>query len=292
MKQVLSVSTRRAFPMGAIFAALICAAATLLALRVGFSWTRAQPRPGGVPVISFTPTNQSAIDARNAATGSLWSPRGVGGGGAMYSPTINPLNPNELYVACDMSPQFHTTDLGKSWATVDFRMLQSSHESAVRFTRDPNILWTIDYSPKGGADTARPSRSTDGGKTWQPLPEASWPASRQAYRLFVDYDNPERALISAEYRELWITLDGGQTFEKKLSIPGDVGLHLAGAFFDGRNIYACLGDGILASSDGGQNFTRMRVNGLPAGSFISSFAGARARGRTRFFCVVLRQGWA
>ncbi|MBK7939357.1 MAG: hypothetical protein IPJ82_20740 [Lewinellaceae bacterium] len=35
-----------------------------------------------------------------------WSPRGVGGGGALFSPSINPANNNEYFVACDLSAVF------------------------------------------------------------------------------------------------------------------------------------------------------------------------------------------
>jgi len=44
--------------------------------------------------------------------------RGIGGGGAMYSPTINPHDSDEMYVGCDMSLQFHTRDRGKTWARI------------------------------------------------------------------------------------------------------------------------------------------------------------------------------
>ena len=39
-----------------------------------------------------------------------FSPRGVGGGGALFFPKINPGNDNEFYISCDMSELFHSTD--------------------------------------------------------------------------------------------------------------------------------------------------------------------------------------
>ncbi|MGA2497007.1 MAG: hypothetical protein ABSH20_04665, partial [Tepidisphaeraceae bacterium] len=78
----------------------------------------------------------------------------------MYSPTINPANPKEMAVACDMSPQFTSVDGGKSWSLVDFRQLQSNHECAIRFTKDPAIRWAIDFATVNGSDGARPTRST------------------------------------------------------------------------------------------------------------------------------------
>jgi photosystem II stability/assembly factor-like uncharacterized protein len=235
----------------------------------------------------------AAVGRAVAGPPAAWSPRGPGGGGAMYSPTINPLNPDELYVACDMSPQFHTTDLGKSWSVVDFRQLQSSHESAVRFTRDPKIRWALDYTSPGGGDAVRPVRSTDGGVTWQRPTEAAWPVSRVAYMLYADFANPDRAVLTAEYRELWVTLDGGRSFARKATGLGrDAGLHLAGVFFDGDSIYAGTNDGVYVSRDGGQSFALAAFTGLPAGGFMSSFAGAEGGGRTRLLCVIQKDGWA
>lgn len=221
-----------------------------------------------------------------------WTPQGIGGGGSMFAPTINPANGNEMYVGCDMSPQFHSTDGGKSWRTVDFREIRGGHDSTVRFTKDPAVRWVLDYTSIGGGDEVRPKRSVDGGKSWRYLRPA-WPDTRRAYALSADYQNPDRALISADYRELWITLDGGKTFEKKLdAVDRGAGLHLAGAFFDGDTIYAGLGDGLYVSKDGGRNFAKDTASGLPQPGFVASFAGGRSNGKTRLFAVTLKAGWA
>ena len=229
----------------------------------------------------------------SAAPPTQWVTRGIGGGGAMYSPTINPANPKEMAVACDMSPQFTSLDGGKTWSLVDFRKLQSNHECAIRFTKDPAVRWAIDFATVNGSDGARPTRSTDGGKTWHPITGDAWPNGRMAYILYADFDHPERALVSAEYRELWATLDGGKTFEKKLTGPDkNAGLHLAGVFFDGPTIYAGLNDGLYTSTDGGKTFAKSDAGGIPPGSFISSFAGGKANGKTRLYCITHKNGWA
>ena len=228
-----------------------------------------------------------------AAPPTQWDSRGIGGGGAMYSPTINLANPNQMAVACDMSPQFTSVDGGKNWSLVHFRQLQSSHECAIRFTKDPAIRWAIDCASFNGNECARPTRTTDGGKTWQPVSPDAWPNGRTAYVLYADFDHPEHALVSAEYRELWMTLDGGKTFERKLtSTDKDAGLHLAGVFFDGSTIYAGLNNGLQVSTDGGKTFARSDAGGIPPKSFISSFAGGKADGKTRLYCVVHKNGWA
>ena len=99
------------------------------------------------------------IHVANAAPPSQWLPRGPGGGGALFAPSFSPHNPNEIYISCDMSEVFHSTNLGASWDMQDFRQIQGNRESQVRFTSNPSIIFAIDYT----GDLARPSKSTDGG---------------------------------------------------------------------------------------------------------------------------------
>ena len=37
--------------------------------------------------------------------------------------------------------------------------------------------WAIDYSPFDGSELARPTQSTDGGKTWHATPRTSGPGA-------------------------------------------------------------------------------------------------------------------
>ena len=53
-------------------------------------------------------------------------PRGIGGGGALFFPSINPANDNEFYVSCDMSELFHTTDFGLNYSQVISQNSRSS----------------------------------------------------------------------------------------------------------------------------------------------------------------------
>src|SRR5262245_3472568 len=64
---------------------------------------------------------------------NAFTPVGVGGGGALFSPSINPFNPNEMFISSDMGQVFHTTDAGATWADIDFRQLQGGHESVIAF---------------------------------------------------------------------------------------------------------------------------------------------------------------
>ncbi|HEY2759566.1 MAG TPA: hypothetical protein VGI75_02445, partial [Pirellulales bacterium] len=96
-----------------------------------------------------------------------WQLRGPGGGGALYSPSFNPLNPQEMYIGSDMGQIFHSTDNGHDWSMVEYRQTYGGPNSKVQFTSNPQILYTIDYS--SGGDVIEPTKSVDGGVMWTPL---------------------------------------------------------------------------------------------------------------------------
>lgn len=74
-----------------------------------------------------------------------WIPRGSGGGGALYSPALSPHQPDQWYVACDMSELFFSNDAGRSWETLPFPEIQGGNRSApVQFTSDPDVLYALD----------------------------------------------------------------------------------------------------------------------------------------------------
>jgi photosystem II stability/assembly factor-like uncharacterized protein len=223
-----------------------------------------------------------------------WVHRGIGGGGAMFSPTVNPDNPQELYVACDMTLQFHSTDGGKSWDILPFQQFISNHESAVRFTRDPNVRWALEYASPEGKSICRPKVTRDGGKTWQyPDPQA-WPADEdhKGLMLYADYNNPDRVVVAAGWKSLMVTLDGGKSFELKYTAKNNgAGMHLAGAFFDGETIYLGTSDGLLVSKDGGKSFGLDETPGLPEG-FMHSFAAGKKDGQVRLYALMRKTGYA
>lgn len=80
---------------------------TIRALPAVLAWLTAGAAAAGVPI--------------------EWTPRGPGGGGALFAPCFNPHQPDELIVNCDMSQIFRTTDLGRHWETVDFRTIQGGN---------------------------------------------------------------------------------------------------------------------------------------------------------------------
>ena len=216
---------------------------------------------------------------------ATFSSRGVGGGGALFSPSINPLDENEYYVSCDMSELFHSTDYGMSYNVVDFRKLQGGHNSKMVFTNNASVRYTIDYTD----DLALPVKSTDGGQTWNVLP-GNPDASEETFGIFADYNNPNRVII-AYYGSIYLSMDGGNTFNNIHSaLNSGAGVVAGGVFFDGQMIYIGTNDGLLVSSNGGNSFSVDMSTGIQPGQQIFSFAGAKQGNVTRFFILTADAG--
>jgi photosystem II stability/assembly factor-like uncharacterized protein len=230
------------------------------------------------------------LEGRSLLSGvpAQFTPVGAGGGGSLFSPSFSPYNDGEIYVASDMGQIIHTTNSGATWQDLDFRQVQGSHESLVEYTNDPQTLYTLDYTDPNGDGQVAPTKSTDGGKTWQPL--ANDPTGGQADKLFVDPSNKNRLILS-DFSDLYFSGDGGQTWSTKYTNNvQDAGLHLAGAFWDGSNIDVGSNAGLLVSTNGGASFSVSSVGGIAAGQAMISFSGAKQAGVTRLFAVTWNAG--
>jgi len=83
-----------------------------------------------------------------------WRVIGPGGGGAMFLPTVNPADPDNVYLRCDMTGGFVTHDGGKIWSGYQLRSVIQDFEF------DPADPDTV-YAAGTGL-----FRTTDGGATW------------------------------------------------------------------------------------------------------------------------------
>ncbi len=222
---------------------------------------------------------------------TVFQSRGIGGGGALFAPVINPNDHDELFMACDMSEVYHSKNKGASWAMLHFNTIQGGHDSKMQFTKDVNIRYCIDYTSKDGTDYARPVKSSDGGKTWKTLPGNPFPYD-VTYNITADYNDPNR-LILGFYGEIYFSKDGGTTFNKIYTCKDNgAGNHIAGSFFNGTDIYIGTNDGLLKSTNGGTSFAPMTVTGMVVGEKMLSFSAAEESGKLRFVCLTLSNVWA
>lgn len=211
---------------------------------------------------------------------TTFSPRGVGGGGALFFPTINPANDNEFYISCDMSELFHSQDFGLSYDQIHFSKLQVFNNSTYEFTNNSNIAYSIYNDGNAGY----PVKTTDGGTTWTAL-SGNPDATEQVYTLRADYYHPNR-IVMGYYGQIHFSGDGGNTFSlARNNANSGAGLRIAGVFFEGDNIYIGTNEGVLVSTDAGTTFNMLNTTGMAANEGILAFAGAKSGNITRFFCI-------
>jgi photosystem II stability/assembly factor-like uncharacterized protein len=225
-----------------------------------------------------------------AAPPDRWTTRGAGGGGAMFEPCYSPHDPDELWVACDMGSFHVTKDAGVSWRTVPCSQLQGNSRTAVRFTMDKDLLWSLDTPWRRGSEMICPSVSLDAGRTWTRLGKPHWPDNFSASNICVDFQRPERLLIAAQYHSLLFSRDAGRSFqtvrENKTTI------RLAGAFFSEDEILACTShEGMLRSTDNGKTWREHPATGIPRGEYPGTFVAAGSGAKRRLFVITVSDVW-
>ncbi len=210
-----------------------------------------------------------------------FTPKGIGGGGALFFPTINPANDNEFYVSCDMSELFHSTDYGNSYTQVHFSKLQVFNTSTYEFTNNSAIA----YSNFNDGNSGYPVKTTDGGATWTTIAGYSVATYGNVYKMSANYNNPLQLLIGA-YGDILFSNNGGTSFSlvKHCASTG-AGIIMGGVLWDGNNIYIGTNDGLIVSTNGGTTFTVQTTTGITAGQEIWAFAGAKSGATTRFAII-------
>ena len=179
-----------------------------------------------------------APTAQSATNSPRWQVVGPGGGGAMFLPTISPHDSKVVFIACDMTGSYLSSDAGASW-----RMFNLRGRTEV-FAFDPVNPRTM-Y-----AYGIALYRSTDGGTRWQLL----YPAARDIRTVAVIGDHAEEELrlkSGPEERITALTVDPADSKtiyaamsvarrETTLKVSTDWGVswHAAGVLADGaRAIY-------------------------------------------------------
>jgi len=212
--------------------------------------------------------------------------KGIGGGGALFAPSINPANNQELYFSCDMTELFHSTNFGDSYEQAHFTKFIGGANSKVSFTNVAGLLYSISYIN----DVPTPVKSTDNGVNWSTLAGTPNNTSENYYNITVDYANPNRVIIG-DYAHLFFSTNGGTTFTQfHTASDSNYGTVVGGSFFDGLNIYLGTNDGLIVSTNGGANWSIPNITGIPVTEGIWSFAGAKQGGVTRFFCITGDKG--
>ena len=82
-----------------------------------------------------------------------WQVRGAGGGGARLLPQLQPRQSPRNLPGLRHGPVVSHDERCAAWDTVDFRQIYGGPNSAVEFTSNPQIDYSVDYA-SGGDDVA------------------------------------------------------------------------------------------------------------------------------------------
>jgi photosystem II stability/assembly factor-like uncharacterized protein len=156
---------------------------------------------------------------------------GPGGGGAMFNPTISPLDTNTVLISCDMTGSYITHDAGQTWRMFSLRGVV---DFFVFDPKDPKTMY---------AHATALWRSSDGGEHW----ELVYPAPDSVKGVKLNSDHSDETILAdpdplgtisamaidpADSKVFYVTagdkdkyalfasLDAGKTWQKKADVPG------------------------------------------------------------------------
>ena len=108
---------------------------------------------------------------------------GPGGGGAMFNPTVNPSDPDNIFVSCDMTGSFVTYDGGEHWRMFNLRGVTEFYS----FDRnDPDVVY---------AGTSNMLfKSNDQGVSWQTI----YPRPEDIVAIFPKGDHATEVMVTTD----------------------------------------------------------------------------------------------
>ncbi len=197
--------------------------------------------------------------------------------------------PNVFYMAQVNGGVWKTTDYGRTWDPIFDHEATGSIGAIAVAPSDPNIIYV-----GSGEGLHRPDlstgdgiyKSTDAGKSWKHLGLRD---GQQIPKIVVDPRNPNRLFVAVlghpygpnEERGIYLSTDGGQSFEKVLSKdeytggsdveldPANPDIVYAGMWQAQEapwenGAWGGTDGGLFKSTDGGANWRQLK-NGLPEG---------------------------
>jgi photosystem II stability/assembly factor-like uncharacterized protein len=213
-------------------------------------------------------TSESRSAGEPVGRRAEWTALGLGGGGAMYMPSISPADPRMMLLGCDMSGSYRSIDGGRNWEIIHYRELTGTTQvRPVWHPTDPAVA----FAASGRRGPLKMTR--DRGKTWSVVPGG--PARTST--IGIDPGRPEWMLVGGD-GELHRSTDSGRNWRWVGVYRGQ----LLGLHFDqtspaqGRTIFAATDRGLLRSDDGGASWREL--GGSPAGKIVSFAGGSRREG--------------
>ena len=210
-----------------------------------------------------------------------WEPVGLGGGGAMFAPAVSRANPDLMFINSDMSDAFMSRDGGKSWNMIHHRQLRGNTRCRPAFhPENQNIIYAAD------GWHGKLKKSEDGGKTFNLVPGMDETLQGE---ILIDPGFPDRIILGTAKSEVFISGDGGETWNKCPDIKGvPISFHFDQTSpTDKRVCFAATSAGIWRSDDGGKTWNE-KTKGIHSKKILS-FAGASnsKTGKIILYCSVI-----
>ncbi len=238
------------------------------------SLTRWSSICGLVALLSVIP----AASAADLARVIHWQPLGLNGGGGMFAPAINPVDPRTMMLNCDMSGAYITRDGGEHWTMIDHTQLRAS--TLCRPAFHPADSRSIFAAQAGQGMKV----SHDGGVHWQPV---TGTPNDLCGEIAIDPSYPSR-MMTGDSQSVVLSADGGKSWRHCQAPHGQaVGFHFDQTSAINRRVcFAATSEGIWRSDDGGESWSE-KTSGLPWKEIRSFCGGSRARdGRIILYCTV------
>ncbi len=217
-----------------------------------------------------------------------WTSVGPGGGGAQYSPTISPTDPNLMYGICDMGGVYRSTDGGRHW------MMLKADEAQMATAYSP-VHCNPKFHPTNGniwyvGTLSGLKRTTDGGETWEYLSTNDVPTAIAIHRSSPDvmvYGNNSGYMYrSSNGGTAWTEITGWRTYVN--SVPNDIFIDASSAAGTPTIFASTAIGGIYKSTDGGATWAASNA-GLPR-TDLYDFDGGMQDGSPVLYVAVPNSG--